>query len=178
MYITGNNLPPLQFQLWFVPIAFLYILVLMGPLGEEAGWRGFALPILLKHNSPIKASIILGCMWALWHLPLFFIEGTTQKALLMHGFTLAIMSYFIYTVMISVLITLLFTASGGSTFSSIVIHTMGNLTLGAVPLIFSRPGAVIYLFCLFVVIGVIVYKYKDIMWLKPNAFGGMIDGKQ
>ncbi len=96
----------------------------------------------------------------------------------MHGFTLAIMSYFIYTVMISVLITLLFTASGGSTFSSIVIHTMGNLTLGAVPLIFSRPGAVIYLFCLFVVIGVIVYKYKDIMWLKPNAFGGMIDGKQ
>jgi len=37
----GGTLPQMQFSPWFIPIAFVYILIFMGPLGEEAGWRGF-----------------------------------------------------------------------------------------------------------------------------------------
>ncbi|MGA7097884.1 MAG: type II CAAX endopeptidase family protein [Acidimicrobiia bacterium] len=38
---------------------------------EELGWRGFALPNLLQRRSALAASLILGCLWAVWHLPLF-----------------------------------------------------------------------------------------------------------
>jgi membrane protease YdiL (CAAX protease family) len=40
-------------------------------VGEELGWRGYALPRLLSQRNPITASLILGSLWALWHLPNF-----------------------------------------------------------------------------------------------------------
>lgn len=56
-----------------VPARFLFILLFIG-LGEEPGWRGFALPRLLERHSELKASLVLGTFWALWHLPLTFTE--------------------------------------------------------------------------------------------------------
>src|SRR5215469_11672630 len=44
-----------------------------GALGEEIGWRGYALPRLLRLLSPLNASIVLGLMWAIWHVPGWFI---------------------------------------------------------------------------------------------------------
>ncbi len=41
-----------------------------GPLGEEAGWRGFALPRLQRRFDPVTSSLLLGFLWAGWHLPL------------------------------------------------------------------------------------------------------------
>ena len=54
-------------------ITFLIFLVnpLGGPLGEEPGWRGFALPRMLRTQNAIVASLVLGVIWAAWHLPLF-----------------------------------------------------------------------------------------------------------
>ena len=52
-----------------LPERFIFILVFIG-LGEEPGWRGFALPQLQKRHSPLIASLILAPLWALWHLPL------------------------------------------------------------------------------------------------------------
>ena len=43
-----------------------------GPLGEEAGWRGFLLPRLLKRFDPLLASVYLALIWGIWHLPLHF----------------------------------------------------------------------------------------------------------
>jgi len=75
-YLSGGTLPQMQFSPWFISIAFVYILIFMGPLGEEAGWRGFALKKMLESLSPLKAAVLLGVIWSLWHLPLFFIKGT------------------------------------------------------------------------------------------------------
>jgi CAAX protease family protein len=52
-----------------LPERFLFILLFIG-LGEEPGWRGFALPQLQARHSPLVASLILAPIWALWHLPL------------------------------------------------------------------------------------------------------------
>ena|SRR5215211_3869226 len=54
---------------------FLVILTLTDGLGEELAWRGFALPRLLSRHNALAASLILGVLWALWHLPLIWTEG-------------------------------------------------------------------------------------------------------
>ena len=54
------------------PVAFVSTLILGGPLGEEPGWRGFALPRLQPSHGPLVGSVILGILWASWHLPLFW----------------------------------------------------------------------------------------------------------
>lgn len=103
---------------------------------------------MLEYLSQLKAAVLLGIIWSLWHLPLFFINGTTQNALTSFGSIPAILGYFLYTVMISVFITLLYIMSNGSVFGCILLHTVGNLSLGIVPLIFSKNGAVIMLLTL------------------------------
>ena len=49
---------------------FIFTFLFVG-LGEEPGWRGFALPALYRHRSPLSAAVLLGAAWAAWHLPLF-----------------------------------------------------------------------------------------------------------
>src|SRR5947199_3415499 len=52
-----------------LPERFIFILLFIG-LGEEPGWRGFALPHLQARFSPFLASLVLALVWAIWHLPL------------------------------------------------------------------------------------------------------------
>jgi CAAX protease family protein len=54
--------------------ALRWIDPLDGPLGEEPGWRGFALPRLWAQRSPLASAAVLGVLAALWHLPIVFFE--------------------------------------------------------------------------------------------------------
>lgn len=79
-WITSGLWPDLRLigQVGFLPplapiSAILLWLVTFG-LGEELGWRGFALPRLLQRTGPIRASLILGGCWALWHIPYFLYQ--------------------------------------------------------------------------------------------------------
>ena len=57
---------------------FLVSMLVAGPLAEEPGWRGTAYPRLRASMNRYQAGLVLGVVWAIWHLPLFFIPGTIQ----------------------------------------------------------------------------------------------------
>ncbi|MER7015587.1 type II CAAX endopeptidase family protein [Saccharopolyspora sp. NPDC000359] len=63
------------------PAAFLVSMVISGPLSEEPGWRGTAYPRLRASMGRFQIGLVLGVIWAVWHLPLFFINGTVQNQL-------------------------------------------------------------------------------------------------
>ena len=76
--LTGGSMPQMtilknviQNPISILPLLFISFLF-SGPFPEEFGWRGFALIPLLKRLGFTKASVLLGIIWALWHLPLFF----------------------------------------------------------------------------------------------------------
>lgn len=118
----------------------------------------------------MKSALLLGAVWAFWHLPLFFIEGTTQYALASFGLPAALTCYLIYTVMISILITLVFVSTEYNVFPALLFHTSANLSLGIVPLIFIKTGAAILLLVLGTVTAGIVYAFKN-FFFREDCYG-------
>jgi CAAX protease family protein len=90
-----------------------------GPLGEEFGWRGFALPRLLERYSPLRASIGLGLVHAAWHVPLFFIPGMPQAQLSFPLFTVGVVAIAIFD-------TALYLRTEASLLLAIVVHVLAN----------------------------------------------------
>jgi uncharacterized protein len=114
-------------------------LLIFGPLPEEVGWRGVALPVLLRRRGPIASSLLLGGAWALWHGPLFLIPETYQAGLL--ASPSAAMLYMLVLLPQSVIYTALWIATGGSTLSAIGYHWMTNLSGEALQIpLEAEPG--------------------------------------
>jgi CAAX protease family protein len=90
-----------------------------GPLGEELGWRGFALPRLLERRSALSASLILGLIWGLWHLPAFFFSGLPQSQFSLPAFLVVVVD-------LSVLMTWVFQNTRHSVLMAILIHWLFN----------------------------------------------------
>lgn len=92
----------------------LFMMAIKGPV-EEIGWRGFALPILQRHMTPIWAALLLGVVWSVWHLPAFMLSGTPQSAWAMTPFLVG-------TVALSIIVTPLFNHSRGSILLPALFH--------------------------------------------------------
>ena len=92
-------------------------------VGEELGWRGYALPKLLARRSALTASLILGTLWGAWHLPTFFVPGAPQYGLPFSAFVLLTMAY-------SVLIGWVYVHSRGSVLIATLMHGAINLSQG------------------------------------------------
>jgi membrane protease YdiL (CAAX protease family) len=101
------------------------LLIIVGALGEEAGWRGFALPHLQHRFSPLMASLILAATWALWHLPLFFVISNYRA--------FGVGEYVGFVVGLScgaIVLTWLYNRSGGSILVVAVWHGVYNVVGG------------------------------------------------
>ena len=98
---------------------YVVIMYLGGPLQEEYGWRGYALDRMQKKWNALVSSIILGIIWATWHIPLFFIEGAPQENMNMGLF-------FISVLCISILMTWLHNNSKSNIFVALTYHSIGN----------------------------------------------------
>jgi membrane protease YdiL (CAAX protease family) len=105
-YTAGHLFyPPLLPEQWAI--------ALIAPLGEEYGWRGYALPRLQSAMKPLAASLVVGLVWALWHLPTFFVPGASISGLFV---TLPAM------LAGSVLYTWMYNRTGGSMRVILVAH--------------------------------------------------------
>jgi uncharacterized protein len=113
--ITGTIGEPFRFAPWYLVFPALVQSLLLGPMGEEFGWRGLALPLLQRRFAPFWASLVLGVVWALWHAPSFVMSGTPQSAWSFGPF-------FIGLIAITVIMTPLFNASRGSLLVAILYH--------------------------------------------------------
>jgi uncharacterized protein len=119
--VLGGQPPSLGLLIGALPTLLIYIVYMMltVALGEEVGWRGYALPALQARYSALIASLILGVMWALWHLPVFFNPDTFYSNL-PFGLWLA------YLIPFAVLITWVFNSAGGSVLMAMFFHAVLN----------------------------------------------------
>ncbi|HXW00202.1 MAG TPA: type II CAAX endopeptidase family protein [Anaerolineae bacterium] len=127
--VSGATLSPnIQWSAWPDFIMELVIVFFIIALGEEPGFRGFALPRLLVGRSALAASLILGVLHAIWHLPLF-ISGSESPIII-----LIIISG-------AVLITWLFNNTNGSVLMVMLLHFSVNLWVGVFNPLFSEADA-------------------------------------
>ena len=68
--ILGGDISNLDFSLWYY-IFISFPILLIGAFAEEIGWRGYAQPQMQKRFSAFLSSLIIGFIWAFWHLPAF-----------------------------------------------------------------------------------------------------------
>ncbi len=105
-----------------------------GPLGEELGWRGYALPRLLARWNATTAALFLGAVWVLWHVPAFFIAGALGSSFANFGW------WALDTVALSVFMTWIFVNANGNVFvAGMIPHFVIN-GMGAVGGWLSRPA--------------------------------------
>jgi uncharacterized protein len=114
-----------------IPLAianFGLVFLIGGPLGEEFGWRSYAVPALGAKMGWRAASLVIGLIWGLWHLPWFFTAGTAQSQMPFVIFMLNILAG-------SVLFSWLFLRSAGSVIPALVAHTSLNAFAGILSII-------------------------------------------
>jgi uncharacterized protein len=109
----------------YIGVLFIPVMIIFGGL-EELGWRYILQPSLEKRFSFVVSTSITACIWAVWHLPLFFIQGTVQSSLNFGIFTIMVfgMSFAlssIYRLSKSIWLCILFHSSVNSLSSSLII---------------------------------------------------------
>ena len=111
-------------------IEFLAVVVVgfvSGPLFEEPGWRGFALPRLQAQMGALRATFLLGALWAAWHLPQFLVpEWANENGGLSPTL---VVTFLLMVVAIAPVMTWVFNRTGGSLFLTMVTHSSINAAL-------------------------------------------------
>jgi membrane protease YdiL (CAAX protease family) len=112
-------------------VPMIIILTIVAGVGEEFGWRGFAMPRLQTRYSALVSSIIIGVIWGLWHIPLSLVEGTSQyRWQLDVGLIPAVLGYTVFLIAWSVQYTWVFNNTKGSVLLAAVLHGAGNAWIG------------------------------------------------
>jgi len=127
--VSGGTIPPMPVQgpILIIVAQFALITVFGGPLGEEFGWRGYALPVLTDVLGWRWAAVLIGVLWGGWHLPLFWMPGTAQADLPMGLFLAS-------TVALSVVFARLSVNTQFSVLPAILLHGAINWSSLVLPI--------------------------------------------
>ena len=143
--ILGGSIPdislpagvPREGFVLYLPLIFVVNLFFGGPLAEDIGWRGFILPRLCQRTNALSASLIIGIVWAFWHLPFFLFPGGAQVVggIPFLWFSLlttawSVLFAWVYVNTESVLIAVLFHAAINTTLGSLGILGQASEEMG------------------------------------------------
>lgn len=151
----------------WVPNFILYYFI-GGPFTEEYGWRGYALDRLQSKFNALYSSLILGLIWGLWHIPLFFIEGSVQNES-----SIPIYEFVLLQMVLSILYTWILNNNRDkegnvNIFLAIMFHAMGNVSSMIFPYWVTGLGRWI-LFIINLIIVVVVCMTYGIKNLTKNS---------
>lgn len=144
---------PWEGNLLVLPIAFVFILFLGGPIQEEFGWRGYLLDELQARFGAVASGVLIGIVWAIWHLPLFYIPSETiyyRNPFL--GFAVSITLF-------SVLLTWVYNNTNRSLLPALLFHASFNWSQGMFPILDSDPASLAFVGLLAVSTIVVVVYY-------------------
>lgn len=119
---TGTAVPFPQIAL--SDVAFLFLAFFVGAVGEEFGWQGYAYPALKTRLNALTAALVIGVIWALWHVIPFSELGRSTSWILWHS---------LCAVALRVIIVWLFQNAGKSVFVAVLFHTMINVSWALFP---------------------------------------------
>jgi uncharacterized protein len=113
---------PLSLLIAYVPFFVYPVLILGGPLGEEPGWRGFALPRLQRRYGPLVGSLILGPIWAFWHAPVWLTAWREAGMQNIYNVVLFVLFISLWTFVF----TWVFNNTSASLLLAILLHASGD----------------------------------------------------
>ncbi|MFJ6209561.1 CPBP family intramembrane glutamic endopeptidase [Lysinibacillus sp. NPDC092081] len=122
------------------PIYLVVVFFFGGPFPEEIGWRGFALPRMQSKFGPLKATLLLGILWAFWHLPHFLTaaqKGGPDSNISSFYFNFPI--FIVLCLAISIILTWVFNSKQGNLFIVMLIHASLN-TFGFIQPYLTNPA--------------------------------------
>jgi len=159
LFLNGNV--PIITEIYFIPLQFIGVLIIGGPLPEEIGWRGFLQNKIKQKYSTIITGFIVGIIWVIWHLPLFLIREMPQSKLPLDQFILTL-------IFISIIISFFQVKANCGIWPALLLHSFLNLSNEVTPLFNDKnhtlwiiANCVLFMFVIiFTIYEVIQNKYK------------------
>lgn len=163
--LFDQSLSQLQFQQQFLanPILFALVIFLYGPLPEEMGWRGYGIDSLRTRFNLLTASLLLAVIWSIWHIPLFFLEGSYQNQLL--NYLPGAIAFFVAIIPAEIITDWLFYKNDRSTLAAIFFHFSINFSG---ELLQFHPVTKVIQCCLLVAIAVVIVAADREMFLRKE----------
>ena len=150
MVLIGKPVPAAMFPVAMLPVLFIAFFIMA--LGEEVGWMGYAFEQMQGQGSAFKATLVLGLIWAIWHVP-FYIFIMTDPVF--------IVAQVLILLGLRFLLVWLFNNTGKSVFAVILFHAVYNVTNGVLPNYQVSTPLGVVITCSFVLIAAIVV---TILW--------------
>jgi membrane protease YdiL (CAAX protease family) len=133
------------------------MLTIAAGIGEEFGWRGFLLPRLQNRHNALVSALIVGIAWATWHIPLFFIKGTSQYEQQSQGGLLpAILAYSVFVIASSIQFAWVFNNTKGSVLLAAVMHGAMNTWGGYIDVYRGHFGGILTFGAVTVLVTIII----------------------
>jgi membrane protease YdiL (CAAX protease family) len=150
--VDWSGLQPL-----YTVVPMFIFLTLAAGIGEEFGWRGFLLPRLQTRHNALVSALMVGAAWATWHIPLFFIKGTSQYDQQLDGGLLpAILGYSVFVIFSSIQFTWLFNNTRGSVLLAAVMHGASNTWGGYIDVYRGHFGGILTYMAVSVLVSIVI----------------------
>lgn len=162
-----TRLPMILPNIYIFPVYWL-IMIFLGGGQEEIGWRGYILPFLEERFGRWSGSTVLALVWACWHIPLWFIPGTSQTYMNFAGFIMLTLGY-------SFFFSWVMKASGNRPLAGMMVHGTANAFIPVFPVFIMTLGVVQVRFWIWtsltLIIGIIVMAISNNNSKKQNQRG-------